>query len=271
MSPYLTVEQPFISSFAQYWLRTIRSAWPFFVRLIPLYLLVTITASVISVFTLLVLGKAAFHVACMFSPLIFVVVGMAIAKADPSERRAFSPAAWLPVATRFWRYGAPLALAIGLTLNVIVLFTLFLSDLGSWRSGALPNLAFPEEMFSEEKRPLFLILLTTSVEQQLLFMPLFVVLGGRLEPHLVGRILGGSLTFAAAKLEQAKLTKRQTFFLSPMRLLVLVGVGLQFAAKELDATKTVAGPVLLLGSYLGWLYYACLLACISRQSAESQP
>lgn len=271
MTPYIAVEQPFLSSFIEYWLGMIRAAVPYFIRLVPLYVLVTIIASVVSVLTLLTLGKAAFHVVCMFSPLIYVVLGMAIAKVDPAERRAFSPSAWLPVATRFWRYAAPLALAIGLTLNSIVLFALILGDLSSFRSGALPNLDFPDDLFTEEKRALFVILLTTSVEQQLLFMPLFVVLGGRLEPHLVGRILGGTLTLEQAKVEQARLSKRQTLFLGPMRILVLVGVGLQFAAKELDATKTIAGPALLLTSYLGWLFYACLLACISRQSSELRP
>lgn len=94
-------------------------------------------------------------------------------------------------------------------------------------------------------------------------MPNVVVLGGRLESNLVGLVLGGKMTLAEAKDYQAGLSKREKMFLGPMKMLVLVGVGCQYLAKELDATQNLLGAAMLLVSYFGWLFFACLLARLS--------
>jgi hypothetical protein len=270
MSSFLAAEQPFWSTFCRHWFGLVRSSVPTFLVLLPAYILVTVAASVVSVLVLLIFGKAAFHLVCMMSPLIFIVIGMAIGRIEPACRRAAKPEAWYPVASKFWRYGAPLAVTIGLTLNVVVLVSLVLSDLNSFHAGKLPNLTFPADLFTSEKLHLIPMLLTTSVEQQLMFMPLFVVLGGRLEPHLVGLILSGKLSLGEAKILQEGFSKREKFFLGPLRLLVLVGVGFQFWAKHLDATQNLMGTAMLLVSYLGWLFYACLLAHSSRSAGNLQ-
>lgn len=258
--------QPFLRTFIAHWLGTVRDAVPLFMKLLPAYIALTVLAATVSVAILLVLGKGAFHLACMFSPLIFIIIGMAIRSADSELASAGRAGAWLPVVTRFWRYATPLAVTIGLTLNIVILVSLFLADITAVHAGRLPNLSFPSDLFSAEKLPLLPMLLTTAVEQQFLFMPLFVVLGGRFEPHLVGMLLGGRLSISEARAIQGGFTKRQKLFLGPMRILVLVGVCFQYWGKEIDATQNGLGTVMLLISYFGWLFYACLLAVLVRGS-----
>lgn len=265
MHHFLSPDKPFGRTFFEHWLGALSSSVPLFLRLIPKYLAVTVIAACLSVMVLLVFGKAAFHLACMFSPLIFITIGMALRSADPDSPRAGAVSTWWPVASRFWRYSTPLALTIGLTLNVLILVSLFLADLSAVHAGKLPNLSFPVDLFSEAKLPLLPMLLTTAVEQQLLFMPLFVVMGGRFEPHIVGMVLGGRATIEQARHLQQEISKRQKLFLAPMRLLVLVGVGFQYWGKHLDATQNLMGTGMLFVSYFGWLFYACMLSTLSRE------
>jgi hypothetical protein len=271
MSSKLAVKQSFLREFTESWLCTMKAAGPVFLRLLPMYIAITLVSSITAVAVLLVLGKAAFHLACMFSPLIFILIGMAIDRQSGSDFRASLPAAWLPLVLRFWRYTAPIALAIALILNFIFLFAMILGDLGAWRAGALPNLNFPADLFTSQKLPLLLMLLTTATEQQLVFMPFLVVLGGRLEPHMVGLVIAGRYTLDSALGVQAALSKREKFVLAPMRLLVMLGVSLQFMAKDISDSHMVFGKVLLLSSYFGWLMYVCMLACIAQRYASISP
>lgn len=260
-------EQSLLSAFVSHWLDLVISAIPTFIRLIPLYILITVSAATISILLLLSVGKATFHLACMMSPLIFILIGLAIRKIEPEFNKAYLPAAWYPIASRFWRYATPMAVAIGLTLNCAVLFSLGLADLNAFYQGKLPNLTFTSTIFTPERVHLIPMLLTTSIEQQLMFMPLFVVLGGRLEPHLIGLILSGRLNLDLAKQVQKSFTKRERFILGPLRLLVLIGIGFQYWGRSLDAHHNVMGTVMLLVSYFGWLFYACMLAHTAKKFA----
>lgn len=257
-------QPPFFTEFYSIWSGVVSQSAPVFVRLLPVYLAITLCTSIFAVAVLLVLGKAAFHLACMLSPLILVLIGLAADKLAGARGHAAAPASWLPVYAHFWRYSAPLALAIAVCLNVIFLIAMVLSDLGSWRGGALPNLNFPADLFTPQKLPLLLMLLTTATEQQLIFLPFLVVLGGRLEPHLVGGVVSGLYSRDQAFEMQRVLTKRQKGLLAPMRLLVMLGVSLQFMAKDISGDHPVVGKLLLLSSYFGWLMYACMLATITK-------
>lgn len=207
----------------------------------------------------------------MFSPLIFIVFGLARGSLDRGDRWMIGPAAWADVAFRFWRYAAPLAIGIGLTLNLLILMNLVLADIASFRAGELPNLLFHTKLFTAEKLPMLPMLLTTAIEQQMMFMPMFVIMGGRFEPHLVALVLSRSISRLDAKSIQEGLTRRQKLFLSPLRFLVILGVLLQFTARSIDATVNVGGTFLLLASYFGWLFYGCLLAVFSRKPPFFEP
>jgi len=124
------------------WSHAVLEAVPVFLRLIPAYLLITCLMASLAVVVLLMVGKAAFHLFCMFSPLIFIVFGLARGSLDRGDRWMIGPAAWADVAFRFWRYAAPLAIGIGLTLNLLILMNLVLADIAAFRAGDLPNLLF---------------------------------------------------------------------------------------------------------------------------------
>jgi len=252
------------SVFIKGWSHAVIEAVPVFLRLIPAYLAITCLMASLAVIVLLMLGKAAFHLFCMFSPLIFIVFGLARGVLDRKDRWMAGPAAWADVAYRFWRYAAPLAIGIGLTLNLLILMNLVLADVSAFRAGALPNLLFHSKLFTAEKLPMVPMLLTTAIEQQMMFMPMFVIMGGRFEPHLVALVLSRRITRHEAKAIQGTLTRREKLLLSPLRFLVILGVLLQFTARSIDATVNFGGIALLLISYFGWLFYASLLAVFSR-------
>lgn len=259
------------SAFVKGWSHAVLEAVPVFLRLIPAYLLITCLMASLAVVVLLMVGKAAFHLFCMFSPLIFIVFGLARGSLDRGDRWMIGPAAWADVAFRFWRYAAPLAIGIGLTLNLLILMNLVLADIAAFRAGDLPNLLFHTKLFTAEKLPMLPMLLTTAIEQQMMFMPMFVIMGGRFEPHLVALVLSRSISRLDAKSIQEGLTRRQKLLLSPLRFLVILGVLLQFTARSIDATVNVGGTFLLLASYFGWLFYGCLLAVFSRKPPFFEP
>lgn len=265
MTTDLAAEPKFVSEFSSTWSSIVRGAAPLFVKLLPAYLAITLATSFLAVGVLLILGKAAFHLVCMFSPLVFLLIGMALDTQAGQKWVAAKPSAWLPVATRFWRYAAPLAMVVALCMNLMFLFAMLLGDLGAWRSGALPNLNFPTDLFTA-KLPLLLLLLTTATEQQLVFMPFLVVLGGRFEPHLVALVIAGRCSLDKAREAQAGLSKRDRFLYGPLRLLVILGVSLQFLAKDVSQDHAYMGKVLLLGSYFGWLMYACMLSVVASRN-----
>lgn len=254
----------FLAEFFSFWNDVIARAVPPFLKLMPMYLLLTLISSSAAVAVLLIFGKAAFHTVCMFSPLIFIVIACAIQRISTPGADQSSWFTWRPIYRAFWRYSSPLALSIAACLNVILLTALVLGDLSAWRAGALPNIGFPVDLFSAEKAPLLLMLLTTATEQQLVFMPFLVVLGGKLEPHLIGSVIAGKLTKAQAFEAQQLLSKQQKFVLAPLRLLVILGVSLQYLAKDIAPEFPDSSKLLLLSSYFGWLMYACMLATISR-------
>ncbi|HGN3112549.1 TPA: hypothetical protein ACKRQV_000246 [Pseudomonas aeruginosa] len=162
----------------------------------------------------------------------------------------------------------PFALVIALILNTIAVAIMIKADLVAWGNGTLPRLSFPADLFTSEKKYLLVILYTSAIEQQLGFMPFMVIMGGKFEPHIVGRMMVGGLTGAEAKRKQSQLSNRDKFVLAPFRLLVLGGVALQFSAKHINAATNHYGLWLLIGSILGWLFYACMLTQATRDLSD---
>lgn len=245
---------------------------PIFLSVLPLYLLVTLSFAVVSVGLLLVFGQTTFHVFCLSSPLIFIVLATCMANCgliSPRKVLRSSCGAGSPWRACF-HMATPFALVVALLLNMVAIAIMLKADLAAWGSGALPRLSLPADLFTSEKKYLLVILYTTAIEQQLGFMPFMVIMGGRFEPHLVGQMMVGRLTWAQAKAKQALLTKKEKLVLAPFRLLVLGGVALQFSAKHLNAAANHYGLWLLIGSILGWLFYACLLAQATRDLSEGQ-
>ncbi|NMY92414.1 hypothetical protein [Pseudomonas oryzihabitans] len=255
------------------WPRWIKQAVPLFVQVLPAFVALTLLAAFTTVSILLILGKAAFHLASLCSPLIFLVLALALRRAGMLGDR---PVLRTAVGTgspwrNFFRVAAPLALVIGIALNALAILAMLGSDIGAWKRGALPLTTLPLDLFSAEKRPLLVMLYTTAVEQQLSLMPLFVIMGGRLEPYLVAAVMAGRETWSSARAVQAQLSKSQKLVLGPMRLLTLCGVTLQATAGALDATSNWLGVVLLLVSIGGWLFYCCLIAVAARDITDPHP
>jgi len=252
------------------WTGWLAGAWPLFLNVLPLYLAVTFSFAVLSVGLLLVLGQTVFHVFSLSSPLIFIVLAICMSRAGLLPRDRIVGCSVGPGSP--WRscfhMATPFALVIALLLNTIAVVIMLKADLAAWGSGALPRLSIPADLFTSEKKYLLVILYTTAIEQQLGFMPFMVIMGGRFEPHLVGRMMAGQLTWAQAKAKQALLSKKEKFVLGPLRLLVLGGVALQFSAKHMNAAVNHYALWLLIGSILGWLFYACLLAQASRDISD---
>lgn len=252
------------------WKGWVAGALPLFFGVLPIYLLVTFSFAVVSVTLLLITGQTAFHLFCLASPLIFLVLAICMARLGllPEGtvlRSSVGPGSpW----RRCFQMATPFALAIALLLNTIAVAIMIKADLAGWSNGTLPRLSFPADLFTSEKKYLLVILYTTAIEQQLGFMPFMVIMGGRFEPHIVGRMMAGRLNWAQAREKQARLTKGEKFILAPFRLLVLGGVALQFSAKQINATVNHYGLWLLIGSILGWLFYACLLAQASRDISD---
>ncbi|WP_095158257.1 hypothetical protein [Pseudomonas sp. Irchel 3E13] len=244
------------------WISWLAGAVPIFFRVLPLYIVVTTFAAMIAIVLLLTLGKAAFHIFSLASPLVFIVLAMCLWRTGVLEGRGVTARAIGPGSPwrQFFRLASPLALVIGGLLNLIAVGAMLSSDILAWQSGSLPRLEVPDHLFDEGKRNLLVILYTSAVEQQLSIMPLFVIMGGRVEPYLVAAMMSGRLTWEKAKAIQANLTRREKFILSPMRLLVLSGVLLQASARWVDASTSALGVALLLTSICGWLLYCSLLA-----------
>lgn len=182
------------------WPRWIKQAVPLFVQVLPAFVALTLLAAFTTVSILLILGKAAFHLASLCSPLIFLVLALALRRAGMLGDR---PVLRTAVGTgspwrNFFRVAAPLALVIGIALNALAVLAMLGSDIGAWKRGALPLTTLPLDLFSAEKRPLLVMLYTTAVEQQLSLMPLFVIMGGRLEPYLVAAVMAGRETWSSA-------------------------------------------------------------------------
>lgn len=252
------------------WPRWIKQAVPLFMQVLPAFIALTLLAAFTTVSILLILGKAAFHLASLCSPLIFLVLALALRRAGMLGDR---PVLRTAVGTgspwrNFFRVAAPLALVIGIALNALAVLAMLGSDIGAWKRGALPLTTLPLDLFSAEKRPLLVMLYTTAVEQQLSLMPLFVIMGGRLEPYLVAAVMAGRETWSSARAVQAQLHKSQKLVLGPMRLLTLCGVTLQATARALDATSNWIGVALLLVSIGGWLFYCCLIAVAARDITD---
>lgn len=249
-----------------HWRTWLNGALPIFLRVLPLYFLVTFLAAMIAIVLLLTVGKAAFHVFSLGSPLVFFVLALCCWKAGaiPGSllfTKAIGPGSpW----RNFFRLATPLALIIGGLLNVVALGAMLSSDIAAWQTGSLPRFEIPSQLFGEGKRNLLVILYTSAVEQQLSIMPLFIIMGGKVEPYLVAAMMSGRVTWEKAKLMQEALSKRDKLILGPMRLLVICGVLLQASAKWLDATTNSLGVGLLLVSICGWLFYCSLLASAAQ-------
>lgn len=249
-----------------HWISWLTGAAPIFFRVLPLYIAVTFVAAMIAIALLLTLGKAAFHIFSLGSPLVFLVLAMCLWRAGALTARGVTTRAIGPGSPwrQFFRLASPLALVIGGLLNLFAVGAMLSSDILAWHSGSLPRLELPDHLFGEENRNLLVILYTSAVEQQLSIMPLFIIMGGKVEPYLVAAMMSGRVTWEKAKAVQASLTKREKFILSPMRLLVLSGVLLQACAKWLDASTSALGVALLLFSICGWLFYCSLLASAAK-------
>lgn len=245
-------------------------AWPLFLGVLPIYLLVTLAFAIVSVGLLLVFGQSAFHAFSLSSPLIFLVLAICLSRVELLPKGAVLKASIGPGSP--WRscfhMATPFALVVALLLNLIALAIMVKADLTAWGSGTLPRLSFPADLVTSQKRYLLVILYTTAIEQQLGFMPFLVIMGGKFEPIIVARMMAGRLSWAEAKAMQSLLSKREKFVLAPFRLLVLGGVALQFTAKYINAAANHYGLWLLIGSVLGWLFYACLLAQASRDITD---
>lgn len=252
------------------WRGWVLSAWPLFLSVLPSYSALTLGFALVSVALLLVFGQTVFHLFCLSSPLIFIVLANCMTKVGLVPTGGVLKAAIGPGSPwrRCFHMATPYALAIALLLNMIAVAIMLKADLAAWGNGTLPRLSVPEDLFTTEKKYLLVILYTSSIEQMLGFMPFLVIMGGRFEPHLVGAMMAGRLTWAEAKKKQDLLSKKDKFVLAPLRLLVLGGVMLQFSAKQINATVNHYGLWLLIGSILGWLFYACLLAQASRDLSE---
>lgn len=252
------------------WREWIAKAWPLFLGVLPLYLVVTFSFAVVSVGLLLVLGQTVFHVFSLASPLIFLVLAICMSRAGILSSQSVlksSVGQGSPWRSCF-HMATPFALVIALILNTIAVAIMIKADLAAWGNGTLPRLSFPADLFTSEKKYLLVILYTSAIEQQLGFMPFMVIMGGKFEPHIVGRMMAGGLTAAEAKRRQSLLSKRDKFVLAPFRLLVLGGVALQFSAKHINAATNHYGLWLLIGSILGWLFYACMLAQATRDLSD---
>ncbi|MDI2145000.1 hypothetical protein KBJ94_23400 [Pseudomonas sp. ITA] len=257
MVPAITIAQ---------WRTWLNGALPIFLRVLPLYFLVTFLAALIAIGLLLTMGKTAFHIFSLGSPLVFIVLALCCWKAGaiPGSqlfRKAIGPGSpW----RNFFRLATPLALMIGGLLNLIALGAMLSSDISAWQAGTLPRFEIPDQLLGEGKRNLLVILYTSAVEQQLSIMPLFIIMGGKVEPYLVAAMMSGRVTWEKAKILQEGLSKRDKLILGPMRLLVICGVLLQASAKWLDATTNSLGVALLLASICGWLFYCSLVASASQ-------
>lgn len=254
-----------VISFAQ-WRTWLVRAFPIFFRVLPLYIIVTFLAAMISIALLMTVGKAAFHVFSLASPLVFLVLAMCLWRAGSIGGREVVTRSIGPGSPwrQFFRLATPLALVIGGLLNFIAVGAMLSSDISAWHAGSLPRFEIPEQLFDEDKRNLLVILYTSAVEQQLSIMPLFIIMGGKVEPYLVAAMMSGRISWEKAKLLQAELSKRDKLILGPMRLLVLCGVLLQASAKWLDATTNTLGIALLLASICGWLFYCSLVASAAK-------
>lgn len=248
------------------WPGWIAEAIPVAVRVLPYFFSLTFFAAVMAITLLLVVGKAAFHLFSLASPLVFVLIALCAWKSGILPGGAVVRSSVGPRSPwrRFFKIATPLALVIGGVLNLIALVAMIGADAIAWKSGVLPRIAFPMELLDPEKRTLLVILYTTAVEQQLGLMPLFVVMGGRLEPFLIAAVVSRRITWDEASKIQSSLTKSEKFCLGPMRLLVLGGVCLQASARMLDATSNWLGVVLLLMSICGWLFYCSLITVASK-------
>ncbi|MDD1007167.1 hypothetical protein M5G27_06700 [Pseudomonas shahriarae] len=254
------------------WRTWLAGALPIFLRVLPLYFLITFLAAMVAIVLLLTVGKAAFHVFSVGSPLVFIVLALCCWKAgavNGSEllTKAIGPGSpW----RNFFRLATPLALIIGGLLNLIALGAMLSSDISAWQAGTLPRFEIPDQLLGEGKRNLLVILYTSAVEQQLSIMPLFIIMGGKVEPYLVAAMMSGRVTWEKAKLLQEGLSKRDKLILGPMRLLVICGVLLQASAKWLDATTNSLGVALLLASICGWLFYCSLVASAAQDLVPAE-
>ena len=254
------------------WRTWLAGAVPIFLRVLPLYFLITFLAAMVAIVLLLTVGKAAFHVFSLGSPLVFIVLALCCWKAgsiNGSEllTKAIGPGSpW----RNFFRLATPLALIIGGLLNLIALGAMLSSDISAWQSGTLPRFEIPDQLLGEGKRNLLVILYTSAVEQQLSIMPLFIIMGGRVEPYLVAAMMSGRVSWEKAKFLQEGLSKRDKLILGPMRLLVICGVLLQASAKWLDATTNSLGVALLLVSICGWLFYCSLVASAAQDLVPAE-
>lgn len=248
------------------WTEWVAGALPQFLRVLPIYLAVTFSFAVLSVGLLLVMGQTLFHIFCLSSPLIFIVLGICLSRVGLLPRGRIvssSVGPGSPWRTCFYM-ATPFALLTALLLNTFAVAVMLKADLAAWQSGALPRLSLPADLFTSEKKYLLVILYTSAIEQQLGFMPFMVIMGGRFEPHLVCRMMAGQLSWAQAKCLQGMLSKKEKLVLSPFRLLIFGGVALQLSAKHMNAAVNHYALWLLIVSILGWLFYACLLAQVSK-------
>ncbi|RJX72588.1 hypothetical protein [Pseudomonas sp. LS-2] len=255
------------------WPVWIAEAVPVALRVLPFFLALTFFAAMTAILLLLTVGKTAFHLFSLASPLVFIIIAMSAWKSGmlPGSLVISQSIGEGSPWRRFFKIAAPLALVIGGVLNLITLAAMFGADLSAWSQGDLPRTTFPLELLNPEKRTLLVILYTTAVEQQLSLMPLFIVMGGRLEPLLVAGVIARRINWEQAFKIQASLSKREKLCLGPMRLLVLGGVCLQASARVLDATSSWVGVGLLLASICGWLFYCCLITVAAKDVLAELP
>ena len=126
------------------------------------------------------LGKAAFHLASLCSPLIFLALALRRAEmlGDRSVlRTAVDTGSPLRNFFGSWR-SSPWSSALrSNALKALAVLAMLGTDIGAWKRGSLPLTALPLDLFSAEKRPLLVMLYTTFMQATAFFVVVILIAG----------------------------------------------------------------------------------------------